>query len=93
MAGGAQEGKQAKGSPKLANKRNKLRSAAWWATDRYAVNKLKRILKSEGPEAALKWAKDRGCLSSLGKLRKLAPGVYKRAVDKSEAFRKFDQGK
>lgn len=93
MAGGGQEGKQAKGSPKLSNKRNKLRSAAWWATDKFAVNKLKRILKSEGPEAALKWADKKGAFSALRKLKKLKPGAYKRAVESSEAFRKFDTGK
>ena len=91
MAG--QGEKKAKGSPKLANDRNKKRSAAWWATDRYAVNKLKRVLKSEGPGAALRWAKANAAMASLGKLRKLAPGAYKRACEKSGVFHKFDQGK
>lgn len=93
MAGGGQGEKKVKGSPKLANDRNKKKSAAWWASGHYEVNKLKRILGSQGPEAALKWADKKGALGALRKLKKLKPGVYKRAVEKSEDFRKFDQGK
>lgn len=88
MAG--QKEKGGKGCKKAGN--NKEHCKAYWASDRPASNKLRRILAND-PEAALKWAKDHAAFGALHKLKQKAPGVYKRAVEKSEAFRKFDQGK
>lgn len=90
MAGQKQE-KGGKGCKKAGN--NKEHCKAYWSSDRPALNKLRRILQSNGPDAALAWAKEKGAMSALGKLRKLKPGAYKRAVEKSEPFRKFDTGK
>ena len=91
MAGGGQGEKKSKGCKKAGN--NKEHCKAYWSSDQPALNKLRRILRSNKPEEALAWAKDHAAFGALHKLRQKAPGVFKRASERSEAFRKFADGK
>lgn len=95
MVGGKQqEGKKAGGSKKAGrSKRPGETAKRARGRDNTPVNKLKRVLRSNGGNEAVKWAEAQGAMSALRRLPRVMPGVTARAVVKSEAFRKAVSGK
>lgn len=66
--------------------RSSGRSKAYYDSGRHELNKLKRILESSGPDAAVRWAQEHQCISALRQLREAKPSAYNDAVRRSPAF-------
>lgn len=88
----AQKKEGKKGCPKIGS--NKRRCSRYQDRNRFEINKLKRIIRSNGGGEAIAWIinrekKEKCSLNSiLRSLRTLKPTAFRRAVEKSPAFAK-----
>ncbi|OGZ96543.1 MAG: hypothetical protein A3I44_05355 [Candidatus Sungbacteria bacterium RIFCSPLOWO2_02_FULL_51_17] len=84
--------KQVQGAKGCSKKgRNKQKCEAYAASGRMKINKLRRILNSNGSQTALAWAEANGCLGVLRRFASIKPSAFARAKRDPE-FAKFANG-
>lgn len=73
--------------------RNSAKCKAYRAAGTEYVNKLKRVLDSNGPVAALNYAQQFECFAALRMLRKRKPVAFQRAIDMNDEFARWANGR
>ena len=73
--------------------KNKIKCGEYRVDGRRYISKLTRVLASNGPVAALDWAKKYECYAALRKVARRAPTLFQNAVEANEEFRRWSQGR